>query len=118
MLHEITGKIIRILETKSGVAKASGNSWTVQSYVLETIEQYPKRICFEVFGEDKIKEFNLNINEIVNITFDIDAREYNGKWYNSIRARAIKREPAKSNEENPQDLPADIFGQEDNVYPI
>ena len=39
MLHEITGKIIRILETKSGVAKASGNSWTVQSYVLESIEQ-------------------------------------------------------------------------------
>ena len=53
---EITGRIIAVLEPRGGVSK-SGNNWKVQEYVLETNEQYPRKMCFDVFGEDKIQQF-------------------------------------------------------------
>ena len=89
---EITGKIIAALEKKSGVAKASGNAWVAQEYVLETQGTYPKRVCFEVFGEERIKEFDIKVMDTLTVSFEIDAREYNGRWYNSMRAWKVTRE--------------------------
>lgn len=89
---EITGKIIAALEKKSGVAKTSGNAWIVQEYVLETQGTYPKRVCFEVFGEERIKEFDIKVMDLLTVSFDIDAREYNGRWFNSLRAWKVERE--------------------------
>lgn len=83
---DLTGKIIAVLPERGGVSARTGNPWKVQSYVLETHDQYPRRMCFEVFGEDKIKTFNIQIGQELTVSFDIDAREYNGNWYNSIRA--------------------------------
>ena len=61
---DITGKIIAVLEPRSGVAKASGNPWKIQEYVLETIgEQYPKKMMFSIFGEDKIQQAAINIGD-------------------------------------------------------
>ena len=53
MSYEIKGKIIAILEKRSGVTKSTGNNWFSQSYVLETSDAYPKKLCFEIFGERK-----------------------------------------------------------------
>ena len=89
---EITGKIIAALEKKSGVAKASGNTWVAQEYVMEIPGTYPKRVCFEVFGEERIKEFDIKVMDILTVSFGIDAREYNGRWYNSMRAWKVTRE--------------------------
>ncbi len=83
---ELTGKIIVVCPEKSGVSASTGNPWKVQEYVLETHDQYPRRMCFSVFGEDKIKQFNIQQNQELTVSFDIDAREYNGRWFNSIRA--------------------------------
>lgn len=83
---DITGKIIAVLPEKSGVSASTGNPWKVQSYVLETHDQYPRRMCFDVFGEDKIKTFNIQAGQELTVSFDIDAREYQGRWFNSIRA--------------------------------
>ena len=83
---EIIGKAIAALPVKSGVSKKTGEQWQSREYVIETQEQYPKKICFEVFGTDKLKEFNIRNNDLIKVHFDITAREYNGKWYNTIRA--------------------------------
>ena len=91
---ELSGKIIAVLEKKSGVAKATGNPWASQSYVLETHEAYPRKMCFEIFGEEKISQFNIQAGEELTVSFDIDAREYQGRWYNSIRAWKVERTPA------------------------
>ncbi len=88
---ELSGKIIAVLEKRVGVAKATGNPWAVQSYVLETHDQYPRKMCFDVFGEDKITQFAIQAGEEVTVSFDIDAREYQGRWYNSIRAWKVDR---------------------------
>lgn len=88
---EITGKIIAVLPERGGISK-TGNEWKMQEYVLETTgEQYPKKVCFNVFGADKIAQFNIQAGEEMVVSFDINAREYNGRWYNDIRAWKVER---------------------------
>lgn len=62
-----------------------------QDYVIEVPGQYPKRCVFRIFGEDRIKQFNLQLNEDVTVQFDIDAHEYQGRWFNDVRAYNILR---------------------------
>ena len=87
---EITGKIIAVLPERGGVSK-TGNEWKMQEYVLETHEQYPRKMCFNVFGADKISQFNIQAGEEMTVSFDINAREYNGRWYNDRRAWRVER---------------------------
>lgn len=87
---ELSGKVIAVLEPRGGVSK-TGNPWKVQEYVIETHEQYPRKMCFDVFGEDKISQFNIQIGEELTVSFDIDAREWQGRWFNSIRAWKVER---------------------------
>lgn len=89
---EIEGRIIAVLESRGGTSARTGNTWKVQSYVLETQEQYPRRMCFEVFGEDKITQMNIQKDQMLKVSFDVDAHEYQGRWYNQIRAWKV--EPA------------------------
>lgn len=88
---EITGKIIVACEPRGGVSQRTGNSWKMQEFVLETMEQYPRKCMFNVFGEDKLREMNIQVGEVLTVSFDIDAREYNGRWYNDIRAWRVTR---------------------------
>lgn len=88
---ELTGKIIAVMEARGGVSARTGNSWKTQEYVLEVPGQYPKRCLFNVFGEDRINQFNIQNGDELTIQFDIDAREYNGRWYNDIRAYNVIR---------------------------
>ena len=88
-MAEITGKIIAVLPTKSGTS-ARGTQWYSQTAVIETHEQYPKRVAFDVLG-DKIAEFYLQVGEEVTVSFDINAREFNGKWFNSVNAWRVVR---------------------------
>ncbi len=87
---EIIGTIREVLAPQEGVSK-TGNPWKVQSYVLETQEQYPRKVCFEIFGEDRIKANPCNVGELVTVSFDIESREFNGRWYTSIRAWRVQQ---------------------------
>lgn len=88
---EITGKIIAVIPARSGVSARTGNPWMSQDYVIETHDQFPKKCCFSIFGEDRIKQFNIQSGEELTVSFDIDAHEYQGRWFNSINAWAINR---------------------------
>ena len=89
---EIIGKIIAVLPVRSGVSQRTGSEWQVGSYVIETQgERFARRMLFEVFGADKNHQFNIQAGEMLHVSFDIDAREANGRWFNSIRAWAVDR---------------------------
>lgn len=88
---DITGRIIAVLPERGGVSQRTGAEWKAGSYVLETQEQYPKKIAFDVFGADRIQQFNIQVGELLTVSFDIDAHEYNGRWFNSIRAFRVDR---------------------------
>ena len=87
---EIQGKSIVVLPERSGVSQR-GNQWRSISYVLETQEQYPKKLAFDVTN-DKIDQLNIQLGEIITVQFDINAREYNGRWFNSINAWNVIRQ--------------------------
>ncbi len=88
---ELTGRIIAVLPANSGVSARTGNPWMSQEYVIEVPGQYPRKCVFRLFGEDRIKQFNIQMNEDVTVSFDIDAHEYQGRWFNEIRAYNIVR---------------------------
>ena len=87
---ELQGKIIVVLPERSGVSQR-GNQWRSISYVLETQEQYPKKLAFDVTN-DKIDQLNIQLGEILTVQFDINAREYNGRWFNSVNAWNVIRQ--------------------------
>ena len=96
LIMELTGKIIAVLQANSGVSNRTGNPWMSQEYVIEVPGQYPRKCVFRIFGEDRIKQFNIQQGEDVTVQFDIDAHEYNGRWFNEIRAYNVTRGQVQS----------------------
>ena len=86
---EIQGIIIAVLPPREGTSNRG--PWKSQEYVIETHEQYPKKMVFNVFGADRIEQFSIKLNEEVKVSFGIDAHEYNGRWFNSILAWSVQR---------------------------
>jgi len=85
---DIQGKVIAALPEKTGVS-AKGE-WKVQEYVIETHEAYPHKMVFSVFGADRIARFNIQVGQEVMVSFDIDAHEYQGRWFNDISAWRVQ----------------------------
>lgn len=80
---EITGKVILDLGERRGTSKA-GKEWNTHEYVLETPDAFPRKVHFEFFG-DRADNFHLEVGQTVLLRYDIDSREWNGKWFTSIR---------------------------------
>lgn len=89
---EIKGKIIVALPEQGGTSR-TGNAWRKREYVLETQETYPKKVCFNLFG-DRIDQFPMSVGEEVNVSFDLESREYNGRWYTDVRAYKVEKSGA------------------------
>ncbi|MBQ1581180.1 MAG: DUF3127 domain-containing protein, partial [Prevotella sp.] len=85
---ELQGKIIAALEPRSGVS--ARGEWKAQDFVVETHESYPHKMVFSVFGSDRLQRFNIQVGQEVLVSFDIDAHEYQGRWFNSIRAFDVR----------------------------
>lgn len=78
-------------EKRQGTSSA-GKAWAAQEYaVQDAMQQYPRTVCFNVLGEEKIKEFNIRLGEELKVYFDINAREYNGRYFNDVRAWEVER---------------------------
>ena len=89
---DLTGTITVVMPAQSGVSQRSGNAWMSQEYVMEIPGQWPRHIVFRIFGEDRIKQFNIQQGEQnVTIQFDIDAHEHEGRWYNEVRCYNVLR---------------------------
>ena len=91
---EIKGKIVEILPEKSG--QSANGEWRKQEYVLETDSNYPKKICFMAWG-DKIREFNLKQGDSVEVSVDLESREYNGRWYTDVKAWKVAKDDMGAN---------------------
>lgn len=84
---EIVGKITQTLPEKSG--QSARGPWRKQEYILETKDQYPKQICFMVWG-DKIDELGISEGQELKVSVDIESREFNGRWYTDVKAWRVE----------------------------
>ena len=82
---ELQGKIIAALEPRSGVS--ARGEWKAQDFVVETHESYPHKMVFSVFGSDRLQRFNIQVGQEVLVSFDIDAHEYQGRWWCAYPSR-------------------------------
>jgi hypothetical protein len=85
---EIEGKIIQELPLLEGVSKA-GNPWKKKEWVLETLGEYPRKVKFDLFG-DRVDNVKLEIGHTYALTFDLESREFNGRWYTDVHGRAAR----------------------------
>lgn len=83
---DIKGRVIQLLALQTGEGK--NGTWKKQDFVIETDGQYPKKVCISAWG-DKINESALQVGNEVNISFDVESREYNGRWYTDLKAWKI-----------------------------
>lgn len=90
---ELEGKISVVMPAMSGVSQSTGNQWMSQEYVIAYYwfpnQTNPSYIVMKAFGEDKIKQFNLQPNDEVRVRYHVEAHEYNGRWYNDTRLDAV-----------------------------
>ena len=83
--YQFTGKVIVMGELRTGVSQKTGKTWASQDVTLEEVDvRYPKRVCVNVFGEDRIKDLAFQVGELCTITFEINAQEFQGRWYNKL----------------------------------
>jgi hypothetical protein len=88
---EITGILVKQTAIREGVSKQNGNPWRIAEYLLEVPGQYPRHIAFRVSDGQvgRIARFESLVGKTVTVSFDIDAREYEGRWFNEINAWGI-----------------------------
>lgn len=85
---ELQGRIILALPRKSG--ESARGTWEAQDFVIETNDNFPRKVVFSVFGSERLQRFNIQEGQQVLVSFDIDAHEYQGRWYNSVRAYDVR----------------------------
>jgi len=84
---ELKAKLIQLLPLQSGEGK--NGPWKKQDIIVETESQYPKKVCISIWG-DKINTNVLQVGNQLNISFDVESREYNGRWYTDCKAWKIE----------------------------
>ena len=86
---DFTGKIIAVLPLREG--KSARGDWKSQQYVIEDNSEHPHRLLFDVFGNDKIQQLNIQEGETLTVSFDPRAELKDGKWYGNNRAWKVER---------------------------
>ena len=122
MSLQIKGKVQKILQPESGVSRA-GKEWKKQEFVIETEEQYPRKICFTLFNDKSSLVEDLSAGEEVEVSFNVESREYNGKWFHNLNAWKIEK-PSTENILQPtpdfrmEDIPTEPAEDDSNDLPF
>jgi len=95
---QITAKLIQILPLQAGVGK--NGEWKKQDVIVETNDRFPKKICISIWG-DKIQPSQLVAGNTLIIDFEVESREFNGRWYTDVKAWKIETAGAASNATSP-----------------
>ena len=106
---QITAKLVQVLPIQTGTGK--NGQWKKLDIIVETEGQYPKKICVSIWG-DKIDEKQLQPGNQFKIDFDVESREFNGRWYTDVKAWKI--EPAGSSSQGGgETFYDDVKGEDD-----
>jgi hypothetical protein len=95
---DISGKLIQLLQAQTGQGK--NGTWKKQEFILETTDAYPKKVCIAVWG-DKIDLAKFKIGDPIDVSFDVESREYNSKWYTDVKAWKVNAARQKDEDSTP-----------------
>ena len=112
MSNQVKGKVIKILPEQNGIGK--NGTWRKHEFVIETQDQYPKKICFAAWGDICSVVPNLDMGQEITVFYNPESREYNEKWYTELRAwkintgeaqKSAPQQEAQKQESFPSDKP-------------
>jgi hypothetical protein len=112
---EINGKVSAVMEPQSGVSQRTGNPWMSQEFVIDYFwwpnQTFPSKMVLRIFGEDRIKQWNVQMNDEVKIRYHIEATlsQQSNRWYNDVRCDGLEKVGASAPKQ--QDAPADGTAQ-------
>jgi hypothetical protein len=93
---QITAKVTQVLPPVTG--NGTNGAWKKQEIIVEYEDHFPRKLCISFFN-DKIKEELLQVGSMLTIYFDLESREFNGRWYTDVRGWKV--EPAVSVDQKP-----------------
>ena len=99
---EIQVKIVNVLPVQTFTSSKTGNSYSKYTFVGETAGQYPKKIAFTVMGEDKFNQMGIVVDGTYNVSFDVESREWQGKWFTEASAWRAQRMDGQQPQANGQ----------------
>jgi hypothetical protein len=123
MSLKVKGTIKQILKAESGVSRA-GNEWKKQEFVIETSEQFPKKVCFTLFNDKFSLLEKVGEGDEVEVSFNLESREYNGKWFHNINAWKVDPVGAGGSEQDAppeyraEDIPPEPAGSDEDGLPF
>lgn len=88
---KVTGRVVEVLQEQSGESK--NGTWRKRDFVIETQDNYPKKICMVQWG-DEIDNSAVQVGDQITASIDIASREYNGRWYTDIKAWRVEKDGA------------------------
>jgi hypothetical protein len=122
---QITGKITKILEAQTGEKKDGSGSWIKQNFLVETEEKYNNLFCFEVFGDEKVQNFQKfnKVGQVVDVEFNVSTNEYKGSYYTSLSAWKIMSGQGDEKYKGKKELTENLGGnlpndEEENEMPF
>ena len=99
----LSGQITAILPAQQGVSQRTGQPWVSQEFVLcHEPGQYPRSVCFRVFGQDKIQQMNIQMGEQLTVHLNIDCRQGQKGYFNSIDCWKVERQGQQQVAQQPQ----------------
>jgi hypothetical protein len=109
---DISGKLIQLLPVQTGQGK--NGTWKKQEFILETGDTYPKKVCIAVWG-DKIDMNSFKTGDALDVSFDVESREFNGRWYTDVKAWKITSGKQKDGSKNAPPPPIDNIPGDDDL---
>ncbi len=119
----LKGKLSRILEPETGTSRA-GNQWKKQEFLIETTDQFPKKVCFTLFNDKVSVLAGLKPGDEIEVSFDVESREFNNKFYHNLNAWKIEKAgPQKAAGDYPppltmDDVPEETFDDQPGDLPF
>ncbi len=86
---EIEGKVIQLLEEQSGQGR--NGPWVKQEVIIETDDQYPRKVCIAFWGDKAAVAKGLQPGERIKAGINIESREFNGRWYTDVKAWRVDK---------------------------
>jgi hypothetical protein len=100
---EITGKLLEKLQQQTGQGK--NGAWVKQEFIVETQDQYPKKVIIQLWG-DKTRDLNaIEIGETIKASINLESREFNGRWYTDVKAWKIEKSGSQSSAKSSETPP-------------
>jgi len=116
----ITGELVKVLNLKSGVSKA-GKEWKTRDFLIEYNQdtQYPRQATFTLFGDKSNILDEYKVGDVIEVHYNIDAREYNGRYFNNVTAWQVSHQSNENSSAAPvSNDNADLVPAENDDLPF